>query len=237
MTEHTTKAQTGQIEETKVIAMNKQLDLGALVFEDSHSFADKSEQEIFEATKRNFCSLFKELFDLKRQQRTKHGGDGDAEILEYTKAQYAVDLPTPKIIVPRAKPVPKEKPKTKWEKFREEKGLPARKKRSRVIFDPITKDWVPRWGPNSAKKIEAKHEWLLEDKGNAAEGATDPFTLKRQQKKMEQEKEKMRKLKNDIHAIKTLHGKSSLKQATEILRHGNTSSTTNNTTQSSDQNN
>jgi len=73
-------------------------------------------------------------------------------------------LPEPKIVVPRAKPAPKEKPKTKWEKFREEKGLPARKKRSRLVFDPISNDWVPRWGPNSKKKIEAKHEWLLEDK-------------------------------------------------------------------------
>ena len=40
---------------------------------------------------------------------------------------------------------------TKWEKYRLEKGMPARKKRSRVIYDPITKDWVPRYGYKSAK--------------------------------------------------------------------------------------
>lgn len=118
-------------------------------------------------------------------------------------------------MVPRAKPVPKEKPKTKWEKFREEKGLPARKKRSRLIFDPITNDWVPRWGPNSKKKIEAKHEWLLEDK--AGQEGTDPFTVKRQEKKLQLEKEKLRKIKNDLHAVKTVHGKSSIKGVNEIL--------------------
>jgi regulator of ribosome biosynthesis len=95
-----------------------------------------------------------------------------------------VDLPEPKLLTPRSKPAPKEKPKTKWEKFREERGLPARKKRSRLIFDPITNDWVPRWGPGSKKKIEAKHEWLLEDKPGVHD-ETDPFTVKRQEKKLE----------------------------------------------------
>ncbi len=160
--------------------------------------------------------MFKELFDLKRQQKAKLGDDG--EILEYTKAQYALDLPEPRIVVPRAKPAPKEKPKTKWEKFREEKGLPARKKRSRLVFDPISNDWVPRWGPNSKKKIEAKHDWLLEDKPSNEATGVDPFTQKRQEKKLQLEKEKLKKIKNDMHALKHTHGKSSLKGVTEILK-------------------
>ena len=114
------------------------------------------------------------MFDLKRKQKARLGDDG--EILEYTKALYSVDLPEPKIVVPRAKPAPKEKPKTKWEKFRDEKGLPPRKKRSRLVFDEITNDWVPRWGPKSIKKIEDKHEWLIENHGHAKDGDTDPFT-------------------------------------------------------------
>ena len=114
-----------------------------------------------------------------------------------------MDLPEPKIVTPRQKPAPKEKPKTKWEKFREEKGLPARQKRSRLVFDPITNDWVPRWGPNSKKKIEAKHDWLQEDKPKHLEAGIDPFTMKKQEKKVVLEKEKLRKLKNDLHAVKT----------------------------------
>lgn len=154
---------SGTAAEVKAVQIvNKHFDLGALVMEDCQSYSDKTEKEILDLTKKNFQTLFKELFELKRQQRAKLGEDGG--ILEYTKAQFSVDLPEPRIIVPRQKPVPKEKPKTKWEKFREEKGLPVRQKRSRLVFDSITNDWVPRWGPNSAKKIEAKHEWLLEDK-------------------------------------------------------------------------
>jgi regulator of ribosome biosynthesis len=122
-------------------------------------------------------------------------------------------------VTPRAKPAPKEKPKTKWEKFREAKGLPARKKRSRLVFDKITQDWVPRWGPNSNAKIAKKHEWLLEDK---PEGGPDPFTIKRQEKQLQLEKENLKRMKNELHAIKATHGKSSLKKGVnEVLASSN----------------
>jgi hypothetical protein len=130
-------------------------------------------------TKKNFCLLFKEMFELRREQKAKHGEDG--EILEYTKPIFNVWLPDAKIVLPREKPIPKPKSLTKWENFRLEKGLPARQKRSRMVFDPISNDWVPRFGPGSKKKIEEKHNWLMEDKGSKG---VDPFTQKRQEKKM-----------------------------------------------------
>lgn len=80
--------------------------------------------------------MFKELFELRRVQKANQGEDG--EILEYTKPIFNVELPESKVILPREKPLPKEKQLSKWEKFRKEKGLPARKKRSRLVFDPIT---------------------------------------------------------------------------------------------------
>lgn len=86
--------------------------------------------------------------------------------MEYSKALYNVEIPDSAIVLPREKPIPKEKPLTKWEKFRLEKGLPDRKKRSRMVYDPISKDWVPRYGSKSIKKIEEKHNWLMEDKGD-----------------------------------------------------------------------
>lgn len=46
---------------------------------------------------------------------------------------------------------------------------------------------------------------------------SDPFTIKKQEKKFQKEKENMRKMKNDLHAVKTMHGKSSLKSVTNIL--------------------
>jgi hypothetical protein len=45
----------------------------------------------------------------------------------------------------------------------------------------------------------------------------DPFTMKRQEKKLVLEKEKMRKLKNDLHSLKTVHGSKSIRNVTEIL--------------------
>ena len=91
--------------------------------------------------------------------------------MEYTKPYFNVELPEPKVVLPREKHVPKPKPLSKWEKFRQEKGLPARQKRSRMVFDEITKDWVPRFGHGSVKKIEEKHNWLMEEKP----GQGNPF--------------------------------------------------------------
>lgn len=117
---------------------------------------------------------------------------------------FSVNLPNPRIVTPREKPIPKEKPMTKWEKFRLERGLPARKKRSRLVFDPISNDWVPRWGHNSKKKIEEQHNWLMEDKPSL-EGA-NPFTKLRQEKKLVLEKENLKRMKNDIYAAKQMNG-------------------------------
>jgi len=75
------------------------------------------------------------LFELKSKQDAKHGEDG--EILEYTKSANTVQMPSSVTVLPREKPCPKEDVKTKWEKFREERGLTARKKRSRLVYDPI----------------------------------------------------------------------------------------------------
>ena len=51
--------------------------------------------------------LFRSLFEVKKRQRAEHGPDG--EILEYTKSYYSVVMPEPRVVLPREKPVPKEK--------------------------------------------------------------------------------------------------------------------------------
>lgn len=101
-------------------------------------------------------------------------------------------LPKPGIVLPREKPIPKEKPLTKWEKFRIEKGLAAKEKRSRMVFDPITQDFVPRYGMGSIKKIEDKYQWVMEEKPKHVEAGLDPFTYKRNEKKLEKEKQNLR---------------------------------------------
>lgn len=77
-----------------------------------------------------------------------------------------------------------------------------------MVFDPITNDWVPRWGHNSSKKIAEAHDWLIEDKPKH-EG-NDPFTMKRQEKKLQLAKEKMKQVKNEVRAIKAVNGQNAL---------------------------
>ena len=149
-------------------------------------------------TKKNLCILYKELFDLKREQVNALGEDG--EILEHTRSMFSVLLPPPRIVTPREKPIPKEKPMTKWEKFRLERGMTVRNKRSRLVFDEITNDWVPRWGHNSKKKIEESHNWLMLDK--PSNEGTNPFTKLKQEKRMGLEKENLKRMKNEVYAAK-----------------------------------
>jgi hypothetical protein len=46
-------------------------------------------------------------------------------------------MPISKTVLPREKRCPKEEVKTRWEKFRDEKGLAPRKRRGRLVYDPI----------------------------------------------------------------------------------------------------
>ena len=75
-----------------------------------------------ERTQDNLCSLYEQMFELKKKQKLEAGGE-DGEILEYTKSKYMVYLPKSTVVLPRAKPAPKKKELTKWERFRQEKGL------------------------------------------------------------------------------------------------------------------
>ena len=92
------------------------------------------------------------------------------------------------MVLPREKPIPKPKPLTKWEKFRLEKGIQEKAKRSRMVYDPITQDWVPRFGMGSIKKIAEKHNWLMPESSKSVAAGLDPFTFKKNEKKLEQEK-------------------------------------------------
>ena len=103
-----------------------------------------------------------------------------------------MDLPKSEIVLPRTKPVPKEKPLTKWERFRIEKGMSLREKRSRMVYDPMTDDFVPRYGMGSIKKIEEKYQWAMEEKPKHVESGLDPFTYKKNEKKLQKEKQDLR---------------------------------------------
>lgn len=69
-----------------------------------------------------------------------------------------------------------------------------------MVFDPITNDWVPRYGMGSIKKIKEKAQWMMEEKPKHREAGLDPFTYAKHEKKIVQEKQRLRELKNQITA-------------------------------------
>lgn len=75
--------------------------------------------------------------------------------------------------LPRAKPLPKPKPQTKWEKFAAAKGISHRKKDKRM-WDEEKQEWVNRWGKDGKNK-QLEEQWITEVPHNA--GASRYITL------------------------------------------------------------
>lgn len=74
-------------------------------------------------------------------------------------------LPPPAFQLPRAKPLPKPKPPTKWERFAAAKGI-QHKKRDRKVWDEEKQEWANRWGKGGKNK-ELDDQWLTEVPANA----------------------------------------------------------------------
>jgi regulator of ribosome biosynthesis len=100
-------------------------------------------------------------------------------------------------ILPRALPLPKPKALSRWDKFAQEKGI-VKKKRGRMVWDEIHKDWAPRWGADSVKKTADKNgDWLMEVSRDSTE---DPFEKKALAKQLTKAKHKLREMRNDFEA-------------------------------------
>jgi regulator of ribosome biosynthesis len=74
-------------------------------------------------------------------------------------------LPPPVYQLPRAKPLPKPKPPTKWEKFAAAKGI-SHKTKEKKVWDEEKQDWVDRWGRHGKNK-EVQDQWIHEVPLNA----------------------------------------------------------------------
>jgi regulator of ribosome biosynthesis len=90
-------------------------------------------------------------------------------------------LPKPSTKLPREKPIPKPKEKTKWEEFAKEKGLRA-KSREKMVYDPTQQEFRPRFGWQRAK--DTNGDWVMEAKPyEQPDTNMDPFLAKLQEKK------------------------------------------------------
>jgi regulator of ribosome biosynthesis len=77
----------------------------------------------------------------------------------------AAQLPAAEFHLPRAKPLPKPKPPTKWERFAAAKGI-QKKVREKKVWDEEKQEWVNRWGKGGRNKKE-EEQWISEVPANA----------------------------------------------------------------------
>ena len=76
-----------------------------------------------------------------------------------------ISLPAPEFPLPREKPIPKEKEKTKWEKFAAKKGIKATRKDGKKVFDEETKEWKDKYGFGARVRRnpgEVESDWIQE---------------------------------------------------------------------------
>lgn len=81
-------------------------------------------------------------------------------------------LPTGTTALPREKPVPADKPLTKWQEFAKKKGIKDKSRNdTKLVFDEASGEWIPKWGYKGKNK-QGENDWLVEvdDKKEAATG-------------------------------------------------------------------
>ena len=190
-----------QIEEKRE---NIFFDTRRLVIIDSNNIlnAKNNEKELTETiminkAKQNYIDFASSLFDIMNKQQGE-----EKEDLDYDKAPDEITLPEPIITLPRSLPIPIQKPPTKWEKYKMEKGITQRK-RSRMVYSEEVGDWVPRWGKGSIKHIQNSMNWVMEEK----EPGVNPFEQKSNEKNIAKAKQMKRQIKNEEYAKKFLDKK------------------------------
>lgn len=122
-------------------------------------------------------------------------------------------LPPPTTQLPRAKPLPKPKPPTKWEQFAKARGIQHRHK-DKKVWDEERQEWVNRWGWKGTNKKE-EVQWLTEVPANA-DVDYDPSKVARDKRKEKMAKNEKQHQANLARAQKT-QGVSSSSSGAPIL--------------------
>lgn len=122
----------------------------------------------------------------------------DTEVVDGEKV---IRLPEPSTILPRARPVPKPKQPTKWERFAREKGIKSKSSnnREKLNYDETTDKWVPRYGYNKVKN-DNERDWVIEIP-DQADPNVDYFAKKQEDKKERIAKNKFQQLRNKAAAL------------------------------------
>lgn len=142
---------------------------------------------------------------LQQLLRLKEKGSADLDgkelkyqIHDFEKNTYEIDLPQMRTVFPRFRKLPEAVKMTKWEKFAQEKGIDKKVKRSRMVWDEISNDWVPRWGPGSKKKIAARADVIRPVK-TGYDPKADPWEKEKIEKELLANRQKQAEAKNKLH--------------------------------------
>jgi len=120
-------------------------------------------------------------------------------LLEGAPSKQSIPLPQPSIQLPREKPLPVDKPLTRWEKFAKSKGI-VKKKRSKMVWDEATQQWAPRFGYGRANNPKDDiTNWVVEAKPGD-DGSVDPFEAKSAERKQRLDKQKRQEERNRLEA-------------------------------------
>lgn len=150
---------------------------------DNAKLNDPEQKEAYLAsvTRDNLQLLINQILSLPIKTTTDTHGSSTGQDSTMTLIQ----LPEPTTALPREKAIPKDKPKTKWEKFAEIKGIKAKAKDGKMVYDEEKGEWVPKWGYKGKNK-DLDGQWLVEIdekvKGTPDE-LIDPRTLARAERK------------------------------------------------------
>jgi regulator of ribosome biosynthesis len=122
-----------------------------------------------------------------------------------TEAGVHINLPAPSTLLPREKSIPKDKEPTKWEKFAKKKGIQAKKKEGKLVYDEATAQWVPKYGYKGANK-KGENDWLVEVDEKKEKQTGEPGDARKDKKAERVEKMKRqdrRERSNQKRGVKT----------------------------------
>ncbi|SGZ49576.1 CIC11C00000003081 [Sungouiella intermedia] len=142
---------------------------------------EQKEAYLASVTRDNLQLLINQVLSLPIKTTTETHGSSTGQDSTMTLIQ----LPEPSTPLPREKAIPKAKAATKWEQFAARKGIKAKAKDGKMVYDEATGEWVPKWGYKGKNK-DLDNQWLVEVedkvKGTADE-LVDPRKLSRDERK------------------------------------------------------
>lgn len=175
--------------ESKSVSVEKPIpntyDLGNLAtfdpnpLENAKLAGPEKEEYLALVTRDNLQLLINQVLSLPIKTTTdSHGSSG------HDSTMTLIQLPDPATPLPREKAIPKAKPLTKWEQFAARKGIKAKAKDGKMVYDEATGEWVPKWGYKGKNKA-LDDQWLveIEDKADALDELVDPRKLARAERK------------------------------------------------------